>query len=774
MIRARAEQFTAGEMPTKRALADEKRYAKRNEISRIEFNGVVTEQLHEIQLAFSQHYQDLFSYKKPQSGFDRLFLTQLPQLESDVTKRLEVPISMGEIEEAIENLNNGKSPGPDGLGADFYKAFKSDLAVFLCDVFRESFSQGCLPPSFSQAHTILIPKSDDPDQLSKVTGFRPITLTNTDYKIFMNILARRLQGVIKTLVGPHQTCGIKGRSIYTNIHVVRSILELCDMDFRRVAMLQIDFEKAFDKVSHDILFQILRHVGIGNVIFEGVRMAYLNSTTKIIVNKKLTESIQVCSSVRQGCALSSLLFALYVEPLCAKINKSDVIRGFVLESSDVKVLAYADDVAIFCIDRESVRNALSITQEYCEVTGSSVNFKKCVGLWHGDWTLSPSVYERVTWSTKPTCYLGIPFEHYRENTKYWYERAHEMRAQTERWGGRNLSIFARATVCNMFLVSKLWYIMQALYCSRLNVQKFHRIFAVFVWQSQFERTCRSNLFRRLEGGGIALPHLFIRQLVSRFSFLRDQSHPFVRTFLQIKLANALPDFVVSTVQGTRMNVSNFLREVVSAYRFLSARFSREYLSSVTRKKLSRDLTETLFAEPLYRTLFRTGPGQDVLKRVKKMPISGGVKTFFYKLHTETLPVKTWMQKRNLFLPWGADCFLCKKPESVEHVFLDCWDAVFFWDVLQRTFKKDLPLTSHGIRYLSIAPETVPYDMFFLLGLHGIWRNRMAVRNADVDARSVCSYFVENVCKMREVFIQLGCDDELLSVMNELVVMKVHK
>lgn len=51
---------------------------------------------------------------------------------------------------------------------------------------------------------------------------------------------------------------------------------------------------------------------------------------------------------------------------------------------------------------------------------------------------------------------------------------------------------------------------------------------------------------------------------------------------------------------------------------------------------------------------------------------------------------------------------------------------------------------------------------------------MAVRNADVDARSVCSYFVENICRLREVFVKQGCDDDLLSVMHELTVMKVHK
>lgn len=41
-----------------------------------------------------------------------------------------------------------------------------------------------------------------------------------------------------------------------------------------VAMLQIDFEKAFDKVSHSILFKILERAGLGKVILDGVKQAY--------------------------------------------------------------------------------------------------------------------------------------------------------------------------------------------------------------------------------------------------------------------------------------------------------------------------------------------------------------------------------------------------------------------------------------------------------------------------------------------------------------------
>lgn len=125
--------------------------------------------------------------------------------------------------------------------------------------------------------------------------------------------------------------------------------------------------------------------------------------------------------------------------------------------------------------------------------------------------------------------------------------------------------------------------------------------------------------------------------------------------------------------------------------------------------------------------------------------------FFFKLHADSLPVKTWLVGRGVFVPWGENCFLCKAPESVEHVFLDCWDAIFFWDVLQRTLKKDLPLTTRGIRFLSVETDPMPYDLIMLLDLQAIWKCRMAVRHADLDARPVRQYFVEHVRMLVPLF-----------------------
>lgn len=294
----------------------------------------------------------MFAYREPKEpGFVDEFLIEMPTLNGEDTNLLEISISIGKIDKAIDDLGKGKLPAPDGIDATFYKAFKEDMAAALHEVFSESLDCGTPPPSFNRAHTVLIPKGKEQHVLRKVTGYRPITQTKVDYKVFMKVLARRLQGVIYKLVGSHQTCGIKRRSIFTNIHVARSILEYCDAALLEVAMLQIDLAKAFDMVPHNILFMLAEYVGLGAIICKGIRLAYKSSTTNLIVNGELSQRIQVLSSVRQGCPLSPLLFALFLEPLYQKVIHHAGINGFRLQSCEVRVLAYADDIAFFAVHR---------------------------------------------------------------------------------------------------------------------------------------------------------------------------------------------------------------------------------------------------------------------------------------------------------------------------------------------------------------------------------------------------------------------------------------
>lgn len=307
LVRARAEDTAAGEAPSKRALGFEKANAQRNHIDQIDWGGILAADNDHIKAAFNAHYQTLFaSHTVDAITFKNKFLATIPRLDDEVKERLELKITETEVEHAIDSLNAGKSPGPDGFSAGFYKEFKYEITPILNAIYNDAYTVNALPPSYGSSHTVLIPKTDEIDKLRLVTSYRPIALTNVEYKIFMKVLARRLQTVIKDIVGPHQTCGIKGRSIVTNIQKARSVLECCDDWDGRVAMLQIDLEKAFDCVDHEILFSLLEHVNVGSVICKGVALAYRNCTTRVIINKSLGAPFDC--SVRCDRAVPSALF----------------------------------------------------------------------------------------------------------------------------------------------------------------------------------------------------------------------------------------------------------------------------------------------------------------------------------------------------------------------------------------------------------------------------------------------------------------------------------
>lgn len=88
-------------------------------------------------------------------------------------------------------------------------------------------------------------------------NYRPLSLTNTDYKIITFIFARLLQKVIYKLISKEQSAYIKGRFIGINAMVILDIYEYCMEHKNDGILLFIDFEKAFDSVEWHFLFHVL-------------------------------------------------------------------------------------------------------------------------------------------------------------------------------------------------------------------------------------------------------------------------------------------------------------------------------------------------------------------------------------------------------------------------------------------------------------------------------------------------------------------------------------
>lgn len=123
-------------------------------------------------------------------------------------------------------------------------------------------------------------------------------------------------------------------------------------------------------------------------------------------------------------------------------------------------------------------------------------------------------------------------------------------------------------------------------------------------------------------------------------------------------------------------------------------------------------------------------------------------------YSSTWPVKTWLKERGVFVPCSVKCRLCNTPETIEHWIIFCRNVFLFWDVLQRTLKKDVS-TPHTIFLLPVTPGSlVPYDLFHLIGLRSLWRCRMIDRNDD-SPRTTKLIFIELVGQVKTVCEHVG-------------------
>ena len=93
---------------------------------------------------------------------------------------------------------------------------------------------------------------------SDISNCRPISLTNTDYRILAGVLSNRVQAIIKDIVGPNQVAYIKGRFIGTNVRVVQDVFDLYNEKNYSGLTLFADFKKEFDSLEWNFLFSVLQ------------------------------------------------------------------------------------------------------------------------------------------------------------------------------------------------------------------------------------------------------------------------------------------------------------------------------------------------------------------------------------------------------------------------------------------------------------------------------------------------------------------------------------
>ena len=146
----------------------------------------------------------------------------------------------------------------------------------------------------------LIHKRDDKRDLK---NWPPISLLKVDYRLRAKVLPVRLRLFLDLIVHDNQSCSVPGRKITSNLILIRDILDYISTKNCPAFLVNLDKEKAFDRVDWDFLFGLLHHYGFGDNFIRWVRLLYTNISSCIICNGDL---IQFLFDPRVGCGRGAL------------------------------------------------------------------------------------------------------------------------------------------------------------------------------------------------------------------------------------------------------------------------------------------------------------------------------------------------------------------------------------------------------------------------------------------------------------------------------------
>ncbi len=102
-------------------------------------------------------------------------------------------------------------------------------------------------------------------------NYRPISLSNVDYKILAYVLTERLQPAFDQIIHPSQTAYLKGKFLEANIHKIQDVINYTrDNSQENLVVLFLDFRKAFDSVSHKYMLTLLQKLQILETLIDWV------------------------------------------------------------------------------------------------------------------------------------------------------------------------------------------------------------------------------------------------------------------------------------------------------------------------------------------------------------------------------------------------------------------------------------------------------------------------------------------------------------------------
>lgn len=243
------------------------------------------------------------------------------------------PISVSEVCNYLVSIKT-RAVGADGIHINFIILCCPFILDYICHIVNFCIINSVFPSEWKLAHVVPLPKTDSPTEYNHL---RPINILAVLSKILEYAIKSQLVEHIEiNNILPETQSGFRaGHSCATALlNVTDHIFKATDNGLLTV-LVMLDYSKAFDTLSHELLLLILKHIGLndGAVLFFN---NYLNDRKqRVVLNGESSDFINITKGVPQGSVLGPILFSIYTASIPSYLRHC-------------KPQMYADDVQLMC------------------------------------------------------------------------------------------------------------------------------------------------------------------------------------------------------------------------------------------------------------------------------------------------------------------------------------------------------------------------------------------------------------------------------------------
>lgn len=521
--RAKCSRPCPEEEPSVYHVVSRLKRARQNTIHRLHGEGgAVYDTQEAIEGHVLSHFEALLSRSHATSTDSSPFLEEVEKVVTEEdNEALLAPITIEELKEALIRSPKRKSPGDDGLTADFYLKAFDVLGEDMLEVFNAMLAAREVAVSHTTGILVLVPKIAQPREIGNL---RPVTLLNADGKVFSRILTGRLATLETQLLHPMQVRAGAGRGMYDELTDIRDAIGLVNLMNRglrrrcnryKACLVAMDFAGAFNNVNHAYMWEVLRRRGVSEDFIRIVQSMYSNATTRIRVNGHLTVPLLLLRGIRQGCPISMLMFNILMAPLIRMLDRR--LRGLELPRADagadyapayrIAASAYVDDAVAVLTEEMEAATLLSIMDDFGDVSGLYLNISKTKALPLGGWDQRSG--QLPFGFVDGVKILGVTFTKSVEAMEAlnWKSRLGVMRASLADARLRVLPLCQRVYYVNTYVLSLMWHLAQVVAVPAGVAADIEKSIRYFLWTSSGTfKVPLTVLARPVSEGGLALQH----------------------------------------------------------------------------------------------------------------------------------------------------------------------------------------------------------------------------------------------------------------------------